>query len=77
MNEIPHGQDDGPISPETARKFIDGVITTFANFYTGSDVQEQVDELRSFGDDPTAVINYAYGALKAANLDLVEFRSCE
>lgn len=66
-------KDTSDINLETKRKFIESVIATFEKFYTVSDVNTQVDTMRSFGDDATAVISLAYGALKSANVDIVEF----
>jgi hypothetical protein len=61
------------ISIETKQSFINNVIATFETFYTGDDVQQQIEVMRSFGDDATAVINFAYGALLASNIDISKF----
>jgi len=61
------------ISLDTKRVFIESVIKTFEEFYTVDDVNEQIEMMRSFGDDATAVINFAYGAVLAAHLDIAAF----
>lgn len=66
-----HGAE--PVSSESSHIFVDRVLATFANFYTGDDVEEHVNNLQGFGYDAKAVINYIYGALLDQGLDLGEF----
>lgn len=65
--------DAEPIGEESKQIFRQKVVKTFETFYQGDDLQEHLMRIHEFADDEQAIINYIYGALLAANLDLSAF----